>query len=204
MGAHWPLIVSTSGRFDRVHDGDVKIYENLDCLPRAYVVYQARVVPDDETALAALADPAFNPATEVLLTANTSLSLSLSLSLSPSPPSTAQILAYEPERVVISTTLAAPGYLVLSDTWYPGWQATVDGADVPIERANLMLRAVAVPAGAHRVEFTYWPTHWGAGWSISGGTLGIVVLGLVAAAGRAVVRRTRGDTSRASTRHGEP
>jgi len=187
VGAHWPLIVSTSGRFDRVHDGDVKIYENLDCLPRAYVVHQARVVPTDEVALATLADPSFNPATEVILTAPPSSPLpppSSPLSLPSS-----SLLSYGPEQVVISTTLSAPGYLVLSDTWYPGWRATVDGVESPIERANYMLRAVAVPAGTHRVVFTYQPTHWDVGWLISGGTLGIVALGL-AAAGWAVVRRS--------------
>jgi len=185
VGAHWPLIVSTTGQFSRVHDGDVKIYENLDCLPRAYVSHNPRLVPDDEAALAALADPTFNPAHEVVLVGE-----------QPPPPAGEgqgggglDLLTYQPEHVVVSATLSAPGYLVLSDTYYPGWRATVDGVEVPIERANYLLRAVAAPGGAHRVEFTYWPTHLDVGLLISGGTVGSVTLWLLAALTRRMARR---------------
>ena len=186
VGAHWPLIVSTTGRFSRVHDGDVKIYENLDCLPRAYVVHNVHFVPDDEAALAALQDPRFDPAGEVVLVGEPPFMPSFFYL-----PPAVDILTYQPEHVVVSATLAAPGYLVLSDTYYPGWRATVDGAAVPIERANFMLRAVAVPEGTHRIEFTYRPTHLDVGLLISGGTLGVIALGLVAAAGWGIVQRKR-------------
>ncbi|MCK4299746.1 MAG: hypothetical protein KAX80_09440, partial [Planctomycetes bacterium] len=62
----WPVVVSTEGRFQLVHSGDVKIYENLDSLPRAFVVHRARVL-DDEAAIAAMKDPAFRPENEVIL-----------------------------------------------------------------------------------------------------------------------------------------
>jgi len=190
VNAHWPLIVSTSGRFSRVHDGDVKIYENLDCLPRAYAVHNARVVPDDEAALAALADPAFDPAREVVLVGEQAPPRERNAQ-SAGGGGALDLLAYQPEHVVVSATLLAPGYLVLSDTWYPGWRATVDGEEVPVERANYMLRAVMVPAGPHRVEFTYRPTNWEIGLWISGGTLGVVVLELMGVAARAIIRRRR-------------
>jgi uncharacterized membrane protein YfhO len=59
------------------------------------------------------------------------------------------------------------GLLVLTDVWFPGWKATVDGRDVPIERVDYLLRGVRVPAGAHRVEFRYEPASFTAGWIIS-------------------------------------
>jgi uncharacterized membrane protein YfhO len=53
---------------------------------------------------------------------------------------------------------------VLTDTWYPGWRATVDGRETPIHEAYGALRGVVLPAGAHTVEFRYrpWTAYWGA------------------------------------------
>lgn len=51
----------------------------------------------------------------------------------------------------------APGWLVIAQTYYPGWQALLDGETIPIERANLAFRAVAVPEGEHLLEFVYAP-----------------------------------------------
>ncbi len=172
-GAHRPVLASTEQRLRRVHSGDVKVYENLELLPRAYVVHRARVFPDDETALAALADPAFNPATQVILSAGEALSDSAEVA-----DEAARVITYEPERVAVEATLARPGYLVLADTYYPGWRATVDGTPVTIQRANLLFRAVYLTPGQHRVVFIYAPDtlRWGAmvsgiGWVILTGML---------------------------------
>jgi uncharacterized membrane protein YfhO len=79
----------------------------------------------------------------------------------------ADILSYEPERVVIETNGDRAGWLVLTDAWYPGWRAKVDGMPVEIARADVLFRAVPVPAGHHRVEFTYDPLPFQAGVVIS-------------------------------------
>jgi uncharacterized membrane protein YfhO len=59
--------------------------------------------------------------------------------------------------VVIETDARRPGYLVLTDTFYPGWRADVDGTAQTIYRANYLFRAVYVPAGRHVVTFEYVP-----------------------------------------------
>ena len=56
---------------------------------------------------------------------------------------------------------------MLSDVCYPGWQATVDGRDVPIERVDYLLRGVAVGPGRHTVELAYRPASWRAGRMVS-------------------------------------
>ena len=75
----------------------------------------------------------------------------------------ARIAEDAPERVVADVTADAPGILVLADLAYPGWRARVDGKPSPLLRADGYLRAVALPAGAHRVEFRYRPVSFAAG-----------------------------------------
>ena len=66
-------------------------------------------------------------------------------------------MSYEPTRVEVEADSPAGGWVVLHDVWYPWWRATVDGAPAPILKANVLFRAVAVPAGKHRVSFTFHP-----------------------------------------------
>lgn len=143
------LTLSTEGRYRLVHSGDVKIYENLDVLPRAIVVHRAEVVPEIEQMLAHMRDPAFDPAQLVLLSEGEVVNAV--------GRGEAILTRYEPEEISVIVSTDTLGYLVLFDTFYPGWEATVDGQPTPILRANLMFRAVPVKPGEHRVEFRYQP-----------------------------------------------
>jgi hypothetical protein len=67
------------------------------------------------------------------------------------------ILSAEEERIVVEVEADSPGLVVLSDSWYPGWVARVNDDVVPILRADLVFRAVAVPKGGSRVEFDFRP-----------------------------------------------
>jgi hypothetical protein len=69
----------------------------------------------------------------------------------------ALLVARSAGRVALSVRLPARGVLVLLDSWEAGWRATVDGAAAPVLRADAAFRAVRVPAGEHRVEFSYVP-----------------------------------------------
>jgi hypothetical protein len=70
---------------------------------------------------------------------------------------------------------ARPRLLVISDAWYPGWRAAIDGVEAPIHRANYMFRGVFVPAGEHTVRFDYWPTNFG--WHLAASALGLCIIG---------------------------
>jgi hypothetical protein len=178
IGAFYPLIASTSGRFRLAHSGDVKVYENLDVLPRAIVVHRAQVADDDETALALMQDPAFDPTTSVVLAAETSPPR-LASSHPVTDDDTVSIVSYEPERVVVKANLTQEGYLVLSDTHYPGWHVDVDSQASRLHRANLLFRAVYLPAGDHTVEFRFQPQSWRIGAIVSALTALLTVLGLL-------------------------
>jgi hypothetical protein len=177
-GSNVPLILSTDGRYRQVHSGDVKIYELLDALPRAYVVHQARVIADDGAAIAAMVAPGHDPARTAILAAGKEIDIA------PAQEPSVVVETYAPERIALRATLHAPGYLVLSDTWYPGWQATVDGEPATIARANVHLRAVYLPEGTHAVSFTYRPVSYQIGLAISA----LTVLGIAAFIGRFVWR----------------
>jgi hypothetical protein len=133
-----------------VHSGDVKIYQNQAVLPRAFVVPRARVLKDDQAALNLLQDPDFDLAQELVLAEGKSLA-------SQTGNSKVDLITYEPERVQLEVSVDAPAYLFLTDTFYPGWKAEVNGQAAPILRADLYFRAVALDAGQHRIVFRYRP-----------------------------------------------
>jgi len=152
----------------RVANGEPQFYRLPGALGRAWVVPAARQVSPDEM-LAALADPAFDPTAEVLLEHPAS-SIQHPVSSIQHPASSVECqvaLQDAPNRVTIHAILDTPGYLVLADTWYPGWQATVDGEPAEILRANYAFRVVGLEAGEHVVEFVYRPRAVMAGMMLS-------------------------------------
>lgn len=110
-----------------------------------------------------------------------------------------RISTYEPARIVIEATLTRPGLVVLSDAWFPGWEATVQtrGASATqpatIHRTNRVLRGVLLPSGRHTVEMRYRPKSFTRGAAISGASWGLLaILGLLLSTQR---RRGRQDSS---------
>jgi Bacterial membrane protein YfhO len=88
----------------------------------------------------------------------------------------ARIVKDLPEQVVVEADAGAPAYLVLSDTFDPGWSATLDGQPAPIWPAYIAFRAVYLPQGPHTVVFTYRPAGFELGLLLTGCG---VLLGLV-------------------------
>ncbi|MBM4459189.1 MAG: YfhO family protein [Chloroflexi bacterium] len=179
--AHTAITVSPRGDFRRIHTGDVKVYERTNAAGRAWLVHGAVPAADDEAALALLAASTFDPRVAVVLAGDAA----------PRPPApvaeneAVAVASFEPERIVLRVVASAPGHLVLADAFYPGWQATVDGVAVPILRANLLLRAVALEPGAHEVVFVYRPASWRWGVAISIAALGLLAAVLAATTLRA-------------------
>jgi hypothetical protein len=151
----------------------VWIYENPNVLPRAYVSHHAEAATDQDT-LAQIREKTFDPWHTVLIRAPLSAQLeALTQTSRLSPITPANVVAYEPHRVVIDVEDADPGILVLSDTWYPGWRVTVDGVPADMLRVNYALRGVFLAAGAHRVTFSFRPKTLYAGAGISVGALSV-------------------------------
>jgi hypothetical protein len=137
------------------YDGsDLRVYATPRPLPRAGVVGSQQVVATDEGQLAAVLDPSFDGRTTVV----TGEPLpGLSSRPADEPAGSAEIVAYEPERVVVDATARRPGELVLTDIHYPGWKVEVDGKPAPLHRVDYLLRGTTLAPGRHRVEFSYAP-----------------------------------------------
>jgi hypothetical protein len=164
-----------------VFDADpaLNVYLNRRALPRALVVHRAVAAPDHEAAFAALHAPDFDPTSMVVIEGGEALDVT-----APGPGSIS-FEVFSANQIRLRVDTPADAYLVLSEVWYPGWHATLDGRSVPVLRANYAFRAVRLPPGQHEVEFTFAPRSWRMGLIISG----LVGLALVA---RALLRITAG------------
>jgi uncharacterized membrane protein YfhO len=89
------------------------------------------------------------------------------------------ITEYGLNEVRLQAEMAAPGFVVLSDSYYPGWEATVSGEPASIYRADYLLRAVYVPEGSHEIVFTFLPPDFIVGGLISAATLTLIGVALI-------------------------
>jgi hypothetical protein len=172
-------------------EDDMRVFENPCVLPRAHVVHDFRVIDEPDALLRELDSASFDPAAEVLF------------SEAPQEPETVEpagahaqqaggqirFVHDEPSYVEIMVHSTRPGYLVLSDSYYPGWKATVNGKARPIYLANFMFRAVPVGAGESIVRFRYMPASFTWGLRISLASLVFLIVAAVAL----VIRSARSD-----------
>ena len=168
--------------YRQIHSGDVKIYENLDVMPRAFMVHDWEWVSDETTVISAMQSDEFNVReTAVLLGEPFNEEM-------PNPTRTGivTITQYEPEKVTIQTESEVKGLLVLTDAHYPGWETAVDGKIAPLYRANGLFRGVILPAGKHEVTFQFSGNSFQAGRFISfiGLLIWLMLLGLLYGLGR--------------------
>lgn len=172
-------------KFSLAFDGDatVNVYRNETAMPRAFVVHRAVVAAGHEDAWSRIHEPEFDPATTVILEGGQPLHVPAA------EPAQVRVVRYESGMLEIEVDSPAEGYLVLSDPYYPGWRAEVNGEPAMIRRANYVFRAVAVPAGSQRVTMSYRPGTWLVGFGIS--TLTVLVLLILA--GIALARKRESD-----------
>lgn len=139
-------------RLKLAHDKEILIYKNRDVLPRAFVVNDFEVKKGEEV-LGILASSDFDPKEEVLLESEPPVDLNKPGELN----SEVKITNYQNERVAVEVSLKKSGILVLSDIFYPGWKAYVNGKEERLFRANYVFRAVPLKEGRSLVEFVYEP-----------------------------------------------
>lgn len=137
-----------------VYTGEIRVFRYVEQLPRAFIASEFEVFGDEQAVLRRLVSPDFDPARRVLLEQRPE-------GLESRPDTTdrarAEVVSYRPEHVTVEVESNRDALLVLSDTYYPGWRAYVDGEEIEILRANHLFRAVRIPRGSSLVEFRYVP-----------------------------------------------
>jgi hypothetical protein len=139
--------------------------------PRAFLVGEVITVKNQQNQL----DKMFDPKIDLRKTAIISDNFPHKLDPQDSEDQ-ANIVSYEPNEVLVKTRSLGPKMLFLSDNYYPGWKAMVDGKESPIYLANFSFRGVFVPRGEHLVKFTYKPTSFLLGGAVTLGTFGVLIL----------------------------
>ncbi|HET7771795.1 MAG TPA: hypothetical protein VFN74_23680, partial [Chloroflexota bacterium] len=157
--------------------GAAWLYENQSVLPRAFVVSDVRAEPDPRRALALLRG------LDLATSAVVERPVPGLPEGTPRDAPAAQVVTFSATEMTVDAT--GPGLLVLSESFYPGWRAAIDGAGAPLVRANLHFRAVPLTAGAHRVRVWYDPFSVKLGFALSA----LTIAGNAAAL--AVLRRRR-------------
>jgi hypothetical protein len=142
-------------KFGRVFEGadGLAVFENTRALPRAFVAPRAEALPEPEAA-ARLRDPAFDPRALLLLDPGTAVA-----------PTGAggtvdRFGSVGPNAVEARLSGVSGGWLVVTNVDYPGWRATVDGRDAPVQRAYGLFQAVELPPGATVARFDFQPRLW--------------------------------------------
>jgi membrane protein YfhO len=185
-------LLKASSRFQSVYnDGHVAVFENTSVLPRAFLVPQTGIelLKDADSQLAALRDPAFDPQKTVIVS-NRPPSLS-NLSVTSTPQQAAssfvKITGSGVNDVSIRASAGEASVLVVSQTYYPGWKAIVDGKPSELFPVNMTLTGVPVQPGAHDVRLVFDPVSFKVGAGLTLLTVVIIIAGLVA------VRRSTND-----------
>ncbi|MEM3390198.1 MAG: YfhO family protein [Thermoproteota archaeon] len=152
------------------------VYENKNCLPRAFSIARLELARDIMEVKYKFEIFSSNPA-ETAFVSQEDLN---KIGRTRFATGNVRIESYDTDSVIIRAEFANDtGFLVLSDQYFPGWKALIDGHEAPVYQVNGLVRGVVVPAGVHTVKFVYHPIRIYIAAIISGITLAIVIGGLV-------------------------
>lgn len=160
----------------------LRVLRNPSAFPRAWVVHEVAPAADSAAARKMLGDASID------LRRRAPVGVPVG-PLERCDGDEARIERYESDRVVIRASMRCKGLVVLADTWFPGWRATVDGRSAEVLEVYGALRGVVAGGGEHVVEFRYRPASAAVGAAMSvSALLGCLVLGAASIRGRAARR----------------
>ncbi|MFH0944764.1 MAG: YfhO family protein [Planctomycetota bacterium] len=173
-----------SGFVEAARVGPIRVLENQEALPRAWIVPRVEQVSDPKDRLARLASPGFAPKDVAIVEQE--------LDAIPGGEGTpseqrrgVRIARYQSGRLELELDAGAPGLLLVSENWHPGWQAEIDGTRVETLRANHALIGIPIRGdGAVKITLQFRSRTLLAGWGLS--LLGLILMLLLALFGRRI------------------
>ncbi len=175
----WPVFIG---------DPQVDIHLHTGALPRAWLVYRTEVVRTQAEALPRVLAPDFAPERVAVVEGGPRLN--------GEGRGRIELLRVEPDRLELKVETDGPALLVLSEVFYPGWRARLDGQPVPIHRVNFAFRGVFIPPGSHHLVMVFRPASLALGLAIAAAAIGAIVISCFAAGcacGKSHLYRPRGD-----------
>ncbi len=158
--------ISVADRFPVIYDREVLVYENPGALPRAFGVSRWESAPHAGAARDRALSADFDPRTSAVIEGGQA---------GAGGTGRVDILQYGATRLRLGVELTGPGLVVLTDTFYPGWSAQVDGQSARIHRVDGVFRGVFVPEGRHEIAMRFRPPSQLWGLALSAAGLAIVI-----------------------------
>ncbi|MGD8775592.1 MAG: YfhO family protein [Syntrophobacterales bacterium] len=168
--------------------GTSKLYDNHNRLPRAFLVKKFQVLNSDQEFAKAFHELTFDPRSTILLEGEPTRFMGLKKKpIVQSLKSAVRVLSYENNRIDFEVDTPEAAFLFMSEAYYPGWQAYVDGRQTEILRANYVFRAIPLGPGSHQIEVVCEPSSFKVGLMISL----LTVLSLLAATVISCIKKRR-------------
>ena len=162
-------------------NGDYALIEFGGALPRASLYTNWQVNTNEDSTLQTLTAQDFDPKKTVLVSEPMPAPGNNSPGKDALP---VPIKSYAPKDIVLDAQVAAPSVLLLTDKYDPNWRVYVDGKRAELFRANFIMRGVFLMPGEHTVEFEFSLPHKPLYITLTAIGLGIVLCGILVAAGR--------------------
>ncbi|NBC66426.1 MAG: hypothetical protein GVY07_12340, partial [Bacteroidetes bacterium] len=171
--------------FEVAYQGDDGVViENLNVLPKAFFVDSLEVLEDQPAVLNRVSGQ-FDPSETAFITRQPEINIQ------PDTTASVAVTQYTPNQITLNISRTTPGFLVLSEIWYPpGWSATLNGEEeIEIIRTNYVLRGFEIPAGEHTLEMRLEPVWYRSGYWV--GLIGSLILFGVGAIGLFLLFRNK-------------
>jgi hypothetical protein len=163
---------------------DIDVFLNTQALPMALLVYEAQIVPDHEAAWRAVHAEGFDPTRVVVLEEGEAADVSHRAIEG----GRIEFVRYDLNALQLAVEVPADGWLVLSEVYFPGWRAAVDGERVDVLRADYTFRAVPLSSGSQSVRLWFAPPTWYVGLALSGVTWMALAVWATSMLGRRIAR----------------